>query len=165
MIYDLYEISYDDIPADAEVPELEVGLTLLKAVFDPEVGMIAEKALEKLQPYIHQEAYQKFVQVSLSYLTARATYLKTEDAKKISRLFYPVIERSFAMPGLLQRTRNEGRKEGQIKSILICLRDRFGDVSDEIVQKLELIQDIDQLESLFTTAMHCSSLWEFEKNL
>ena len=185
LIYDLYEISYDDIPADAEVPELEVGLTLLKAVFDPEVGMIAEKALEKLQPYIHQEAYQKFVQVSLSYLTARATYLKTEDAKKISRLFYPVIERSFAMPGLLQRTRNEGRQEGrqegrkegrkegrqeglqegQVKFILNYLRDRFGDVSDEIVQKLEMIHDIDQLESLFTTALHCSSLWEFEKNL
>ena len=85
------------------------------------------------------------------------------------------------MPGLLQRTRNEGfqeglqegfqegrqegLQEGQIKFILIYLRDRFGDVSDEIVQKLEMIQDIDQLESLFTTAMHCSSLWEFEKNL
>ena len=79
MIYDLYEISYDDIPADAEVPELEVGLTLLKAVFDPEVGMIAEKALEKLQPYIHQEAYQKFVQVSLSYLKKGVVSMKTNE--------------------------------------------------------------------------------------
>ena len=81
------------------------------------------------------------------------------------------------MPGLIQRIREEGFQEGyqegyrkgfreeRVKTIHEYLQERFGDVSDEIIQKLEAIQDIDQLKSLFKTALHCTSLWEFEQNL
>ena len=73
------------------------------------------------------------------------------------------------MPGLIQRIREEGFREGfreeRVKTILEYLQERFGDVSEEIIQKLEAIQDIDQLKSLFKTALHCSSLREFEQNM
>ena len=181
IIFDLHEISYDDLPKDPDVPELEVGLALLKAAYDPEVGMQAHKALEKLKPYIHEEAYQKFVQVALSYLASNSTYLDRNEVKSLSNMFYPIIERRFTMPGLIQRTREEGiqegRKEGReegreegrqeerVTTILEYLQERFGDVSDEIIQRLEAIQDLDQLKSLFKTALRCSSLWEFEQNM
>ena len=189
IIFDLHEISYDDLPKDPDVPELEVGLALLKAAYDPEVGMQAHKALEKLKPYIHEEAYQKFVQVALSYLASNSTYLDHDEVKSLSNMFYPIIERRFTMSGLIQRTREEGIREGEMKgekkgekkgreegrqegrqeeritTILEYLQERFGDVSDEIIQKLEAIQDLDQLKSLFKTAIRCSSLWEFEQNM
>ena len=89
------------------------------------------------------------------------------------------------MSGLIQRTREEGIREGiregemkgekkgekkgrreeRITIILECLQERFGDVSDETIQRLEAIQDLDQLKSLFKTALHCTSLWEFEQNM
>ena len=169
LIYDLFEISYEDIPKDENVPELEVGLTLLKAVFDPNVGMRTEKVFEKLRPYMHLAAYKKFVFFSLCYLSARATHLTRQEATKLNEMFYPLMERSVVMPGLLERCIAEGREEGEAKgvknSIIVILQERFVNVSDEIIEKLNAINDLDQLKSLQRISIRCSSLWDFEQDL
>ena len=85
------------------------------------------------------------------------------------------------MPGLLERCiaegREEGRKEGreegreetrleEVKnSIIDILQERFDNVSDEIIEKLNAIKSLDQLHSLRRISIRCVSLCDFEQNL
>ena len=97
MMFDLSQISYGNLPRSREVPELEVGLMLLKAVFDPEVDSVIEKALELMSPYLHLKAYQNFVKVAKDYISWNASHLSNRMFETLTNKYNPVDNRGCSL--------------------------------------------------------------------
>ena len=60
-----------------------------------------------------------------------------------------------------QEGKQEGIQEGILQSIVDALTVRFGEVSDEIVTRLDQVENVDMLRSIFRQAMTVDSLDAF----
>ena len=65
----------------------------------------------------------------------------------------------------IERGELKGKLKANRARILEILQVRFGEVSDDVSEKLDRIQEIEQLESLFRQASTIASLEEFESLL
>jgi hypothetical protein len=65
----------------------------------------------------------------------------------------------------IERGELKGKLKANRARILEILQVRFGEVSDDVSEKLDRIQEIEQLESLFRQAITIASLEEFESLL
>lgn len=66
---------------------------------------------------------------------------------------------------ILKKLMAEASREGQQRAIVRVLRRRFGTVPDDLVGRLQAVDDQDQLDDLVDQAATCSSLEAFRKRL
>jgi predicted transposase/invertase (TIGR01784 family) len=143
-------LHYFELPKLPEKVDADDGLKLWLTLFKAET----EEDLAKI------EAME--VSVMTEAIGAYRHVTATDEFKEIERL------RSRARhneASALSHARDEGRAEGQIKSVMAVLEIRFGDIPSTLRKNLLHVRDDGRIEVLLKQAATCQSLKEFQKAL
>ncbi|MGL4944603.1 MAG: Rpn family recombination-promoting nuclease/putative transposase [Thermoguttaceae bacterium] len=165
----LFDLSQnDEIPCDAEVPELKAVLTILRAVFRRDVGTMAIEVFRELKTQnLVEPEYLRLARLIWLYLVSSAKRLKRNYEQ-----FAPIIQQETGddkMPTMVEVWRAEGeargRVEGAARTLLRILKKRLRTVPQHVEDRVMAIRDSVVLESLTEFALECKSIEEFEESL
>jgi predicted transposase YdaD len=88
-----------------------------------------------------------------------------EALADVELMWHERIEQKGVEKGIqqgIQQGKQQGLQQGKQEMILRLLRQKFGHVPEVVVQKVQVIDDVDILEQLFDQALMADSLAEIE---
>ena len=188
ILFDLSTIPPESLPRDPNVPELEIVLKIMQAVFRHDVGIKAREIFDELRPYSQVPKYRRLIRLVIIYISLRSRYLQQLDFQQIINTKYisesggnlmPTVGELFVQGWLekglekgreegMEKGREKGREEGVLfarKQVIKLLKHKFGFVPEEIQQNIQTRNDLVALESLMDGVLCANSLEEFAKEL
>lgn len=164
-VLDMSTIPDDDLPQDPLCPELHASMKLMKYIFRENFIEKFQELLESLLPYTGLE-YEEINHLMWHYALGRATHATLPQFQRVFKKLPNQNVEENEMPGLLQRERIAGRKEGQVNSILLFLS-QLGEVPQPLKERLYAIalKNTARLNELLLLAPKCKTIEEFEKAL
>ena len=183
ILVDLTTMKDEDIPRDAEVPELHIVLMIMNAVFmktrETQTRKISEIFVE-LAPYSEIPLYNKLIRQFWYYAINNAKKLTRTDVKELETEIREItgekvmssVAQSYMKEGFkkgMKQGKAEGIAEGKAKGIaegkaemlLFILTKRFRVVPESLETRVFAITDLSRLEKLADFALDCESLDEF----
>ncbi|MGL6226391.1 MAG: Rpn family recombination-promoting nuclease/putative transposase [Thermoguttaceae bacterium] len=183
ILFDLSQITIENLPHDPDCPEFWPIMMIMKTVFrKKDVLENFDEILQELEPYLDDPGYLYLTRLAVHYVAssnakelADADILGMEQAiqKTVGGDMTVTFTNSFYTKGValgeargvaLGEARGEAR--GEVKSILTILKARFKvEVPRRIVNELNSRTDEIALQSLVALAATCDSLEDFEAEL
>lgn len=168
ILFDLSSISEAEVPNDPQTPELYAVLRIMQVIFTTEIGTKSREVLEKLKPYSDDPKYRRVIRILWYYIVSAAKHLSKQDVIDVSKTVTQTTgenEMSPAWELFYAEGKAEGKAEGEANAILKVLRTRFGELPQEMCDKVRNVADLTALESHLVFAVTCVSLEEFAKSL
>ena len=178
LIYDIPRYDDDDLVG---TNKLRLILLLYKYITDKDfLGHIRKihPLLTKLKEEMYSEDFQRTL---LLYIYSVIDQIKFKDMQKIIENQLLLSEGENIMVTIAEHLKQEGwlsgkqegkqeglqmgLKEGKVEDIQKILETRFGTISSKICQKLKTIEDLHELNQLFTIALTIDSLPGFQQHL
>ena len=183
----LRTLPLEEFPGSSDTPELFLGLKTMRDVLGANQDQLLDENFDWLiahaDTFDSERDYYEFGSLIIRYMDHYQKNFSEGKLEQVDKKFQHSME-DHTMPSVLERYykeglqkgwcggRQEGMQEGMQKGVVFaqkavirCLRRRFGEVPEDIVQHVKGMSDFTALESLEESVFECSSLEEFRKQL
>jgi hypothetical protein len=169
ILVDLSTMEDDQLPRDANAPELHVVLLMMKVIFSKDVKTLKHRfnaIFDELLPYSQNPRYYELIRKLWYYTLHNTKDLTRQDYHDLESVVRDTLGDK-QMPTILQVAYKDGIKKGEAKgmakAILELLLDRFGEVPQATQDAVTAITDLVELRRLTLLAAKCKSMAAFAK--
>ena len=186
-LIDLSTIKEEEIPRDANVPELHIVLLIMKTIFEKNRVTLNEKLgeiFEELKPFSDIPMYREIIRYFWHYTLNNVRKLTKTDIQKLETKIREITGEK-TMPTVVQRYyqkgiakgfaegeakgkaegeakgKAEGKVQGKAEALLRILTKRFRSVPKSLEKRILAITDLERLDQLADFAFDCESLPKF----
>ena len=159
ILVDLSKMKAEEIPRDANVPELHIVLLIMKTISDKDDGRLGQKLdeiLEELRPFSEIPMYGKLIRDFWFYAMNNVEKLEKTDVENLE-IKIREITGDKTMPSIAQQYIQEGKAE----MLLRILTRRFRTVPKTLEKRVYTITDPERFDQLADFAFDCETLEDF----